>query len=117
MTLQAIVNRAFLNLSLKSLEFEGFKFLQKVTPDDIYRVIEKDSPWVLSPEALKWAEPLYIRFHGALEQYTPEYVLERLRIKRPELYSIVITHPRGQEWIRARIEELRTQLNTLLPQS
>jgi hypothetical protein len=109
-TFERIRDNLFIGLTLAGLEMEGFKLLEKLNSDDIYLLIESDKPWVLSEELLKWAKPAYKRFYQALETYTPEYILGKLRNKRPELYSVIVTHPRGGQWLETRLTELRQQL-------
>jgi hypothetical protein len=94
------------------LERELLVLLDKVTPDDVYLNIEENKPWVIPPNVLQWTRPLYNKFRTALDQYTPDYCLERLRVKRPELYSVITTHPTGRQWLAEKLAEVRKQLET-----
>jgi len=100
----------FLGITIIALEREAFTALEKVKPDDVYVAIEADKPWTISPGILQWGKPAYKRFNIAFQRYTADYILEKLRIKRPELYSVIITHPRGKAWLETRLAELRKQL-------
>lgn len=102
----------FLGLTKIALERQAFTLLEKVTPDDVYRNIQADKPWTVPPETLQWGKPAYKRFYQFLQRYTVDYILEKLRQKRPELYSVIITHPRGKDWLEIRLAELRQQLDS-----
>jgi L-alanine-DL-glutamate epimerase-like enolase superfamily enzyme len=108
---QKVKDGFFLGITIIALEREAFTALEKVAPDDVYIAIEADKPWTIPPGFLQWGKPAYKRFNQALQRYTVDYILEKLRNKRPELYSVIITHPRGKVWLEARLAELRKQLS------
>ena len=108
---KVLADGLFLGAAILSLERWALDQIESTTPDDLYYLIEKGESAVLSQEVLQWAKPLYQRFHIAFEKYTADYLLELLRIKRPELWGVVSTHPRGKEWLETRLQEIKTQLS------
>lgn len=112
MSIQRITDGIFIGLTLAGLEREAFKLLQNTTPDDVFLAIESDKPWVITDVNLNWARPAYKKFGRALDKYTSEYALEKLRLQRPELYSVITTHPNGPAWLQTRLAELRQQLES-----
>jgi hypothetical protein len=102
-----------LGLSMLGLERNLLSLLDNIAPDDVYRAIEADKPWIIPQNALQFARPIYKKFHLTFLQYTPEYILEKLRKKRPELYSVIITHPDGRLWVERRLTEVKKQLEGL----
>lgn len=97
-------------MTLLSLEKLIFGFFDKATPDDLFYIIEKNESAVIPPDTLQWVRPIYHKFHDTFDTYTVDYILEKLRKKRPELWSVIKTHPRGREWGEARLGEIRQQL-------
>lgn len=102
----------FVGVSILGLERNFFTAIANATPDDLYLLIEANKPWVIPDQALSWTRGAYKKFSHALERYTPEYILEKLRTKRPELYSVITTHPAGRTWLENRLAELRKQLQS-----
>lgn len=95
-----------------SLEQWGFDLLKKVDPDDLYTFIEEKRQLTLSEDALQWARPLSMKFGDILDKYDLEYVLDRVRAERPDLFMILITHPNGAEWLSTNLDYIRVQLGS-----
>lgn len=108
--LNSIKNTFMLGVAIMGLEHQLFTSLAKVSPDDVYNAIEADKYWTIPDDLLQWGRPLYRRFYNTFQTYTAEYLLDRLRVKRPELYSVITTHPTGKQWLRTRLAEVKKQL-------
>ena len=97
--------------SILGMEKLIFEWADKATPDQLYILIQSDKKVNLPEDVLQWAKPLYIQFRDVFDGYTPAILMEKLRAKHPELYSVLATHPKGEEWIGKRLEEIKSQLN------
>jgi len=104
-------NSLLLSATILGLERWALDQIEDKTPDDVYYLIEKNEPAVLSRQVIQWAKPLFARFRATFDNYTSDYLLELLRTKRPELWGVVSTHPKGTEWLEMRLQEVRNQLS------
>lgn len=97
-------------LAERALEGEGMALLDKVTPDDVYRLIKEDASLVgRVPDA--WQRRVR-KMSGALYEWsrivlTEEYLTNQLRERKPELLGIIMNTPGGEEWLMRQISDAR----------
>ena len=103
-------NTLFNSLTFMSLEYMASSWLRTITPERVYEEIENDQPIILSEEQLQWMPGIYRSFIADSDAVNLDYLGEWLRRKFPNIYSVIKTHPDGENWARRRLAEIERQL-------
>lgn len=109
--LQVAKDSAMIGLTVVAIENWFWNWLKNFTPDDIYIAIEKNESLKLDQGTLDWLKPLYGNIQESFQKFTPEYILSRARVKRPDLWAVFTTHPRGAAWLGEKISEIKQQIS------
>lgn len=84
--------------------------LSKVTPSQVLHMIENDQYNLFTGDGkteklVKRIKKLFIQNRDVLvATITPENVLAVIREARPDIYSLIINHPKGLEWVRKTVK-------------
>jgi len=84
-------------------------FLDDVTPDDLYPYLKENKSRVSEVFAEISDEELQ-KFRGYAHQYFTapppvDALLKALKKRRTDLFSLLINHPTGKEWLKAELDE------------
>lgn len=108
-----IANRFMEALSFTALEERLFSVIESKTPDELYTYMLKDEVlWDQANDEIQaMARTLAQKFSGKVDAMLDQaYVMERLRVKRPELWAIIVNSPNGLDWLNKQLASLRAGL-------
>ena len=109
--LKRALDGVMVGLTVVSLEGYLLDLLKNVTVDDLYVQIKEGKMLQIGTEHIEAAKKLYGKLSYALDTYNADNILAKLHQKRPDLHSLITTHPEGKTWIEANLVELKKQLS------
>ena len=84
--------------------------LKGVDADQLHRLMASNRPLVL-PEQVAMLVPFYRNNPGAFEShYTVDYILKKVRMVRPDLWTLITSSRGGVQWVSGCRAEVLSQI-------